>query len=127
MEEVGFIPGGAGLRGVDPLRSVGGFVALNLDLTSREVALGPMGIRGRAFTDWAYTPGLETREVDGDLVSIEERPLVVDAGVGVELGWARSPIRLRVDLPLFVSVPALAVTETGQEAGFRARIWVSGY
>ena len=127
MEEVGFIPGGGNVRGVDPLRSVGGFLALNLDLVSGEMALGPLGIRARAFTDLAYTPGLETRKVDLDLVAISEHPVVADAGLGVELGWRRSPIRLRVDLPILVSDPVLAVTETEGSLRLRARVSVSGY
>jgi len=127
LDEVGYIPGGAGLRGVDPGWSNGGFVALNLDLASREVGLGLLGLRARVFTDWAYTPGLETREVDLDLVEIQEHTVVGDAGVGLELGWGPSPIRLRVDLPLFVTDPALAVMDREENLGFRARVWVSGY
>lgn len=127
LDEVGYVPGGAGLRGVDPSWSNGGFVALNLDLATREIGFGPLGFRARAFTDWAFTPGLESREVDMDLVATQEHDVLGDAGVGLELGWARSPIRLRVDFPLFLTDPALAVMETGDEVAFRARIWISGY
>ncbi len=127
MEDVGFVPGGGGLRGVDPRHSVTRLVTLNMDLVSPGLGMGPFSIRSRAFTDWAITPGFQTREVDGDLVSITDHPVVMDAGVGFELGWASSPIRLRVDLPLFVGDPALAVQETERGGGFRARVWVTGY
>ena len=127
LEEVGFTPGGGGLRGVAPRYSVTRLFALNVDLISPALRAGPISLRSRAFSDLAVTPGFQTTEVDGDLVAITDHPLVMDAGVGFEVGWATSPIRLRLDLPLLVGDPALAVQEVQGAGALRARVWVTGY
>ena len=127
MEEIGFTPGGGGLRGVAPRHSVTRLIALNMDLISPAVRAGPFSLRSRAFSDVAVTPGFQTTDVHGDLVAITDHPLVMDAGIGFEVGWASSPIRLRIDLPLLVGDPALAVQETQDAGALRARVWVTGY
>ncbi len=127
MEEIGFTPGDGGLRGVEPRHSVTRLIAVNMDLISPAVRAGPFSLRSRAFSDVAFTPGFQTTDVHGDLVAITDHPLVMDAGLGFEIGWATSPIRLRIDLPLLVGDPALAVQETQDTGALRARVWVTGY
>ena len=127
LAERGFVPGGGGVRGVDPSRWVDRVLSLNADLISGSVALGPLDLRGRAFGDVAYTPGLETVKREGDVISIQEHTLVMDSGVGFDVGWRRSPIRLRVDFPLVVNDPALALEKREETLGFRGVISVEGY
>jgi hypothetical protein len=51
----------------------------------------------------------------------------MDSGVGFDVGWRRSPIRLRVDFPLVVNDPALALEKREETLGFRGVISVEGY
>ena len=128
LAERGLVPGGAGVRGIDPSLSVNGVLAMNGDLVSAPLGLGPVELRGRIFTDAAFAPELETTtEVHDDLVVTREQDVVLDMGFGFDVGWARSPVRLRIDLPLVVSDPALAREDRDGSVGLRAVLHVVGY
>ena len=76
-----------------------------------------MALRSLAFVGggWARDPvGFDSGETT-----------VASAGVGVEMGLTASPVRLRIDLPFWVSDPAVASSVRGEEGGFRLQLGFS--
>ena len=104
-EHVATVPlGGAGLRGYDPaITTSTAAAAVNLEQGTRLVALSrgsrPLAIWGTAFAD----------------VAAARHDLLGDAGVGVMLrGWLFDrDVRVRVDLPAWLSDPSAAANPTG--------------
>lgn len=115
-------PGGGMLRGFDPRLSAEGVVALNVEvertLVSRSRAKLFRRIRFAAFGDVGHTIG------DGlDPTSSSQLRWLADAGVGLRADHqiGATAFTTRVDLPLYVSRPAVA-QDTGpgnDRAGFR--------
>ena len=102
-------PGGAGVRGVDPRVSTAAIVALNLEL-ERAVVVRPNArlfsrIALAAFTDLSQAIGGSAQPLLGDRIRF-----LGDAGVGLRAEHRIGDTRFmtRLDLPLFVSRPALA-------------------
>ena len=103
------MPGGAGVRGIDPRVSAVGAVALNLELertlVSRQNARLFSRIAIAGFTDLAQAFGGPDQALTGDRLRF-----LGDAGVGLRAEHRIGDTRFvtRFDLPLFVSRPALA-------------------
>jgi Peptidase family M1 domain len=102
-------PGGAGVRGVDPRVSTAAIVALNLEL-ERTVAARPHArlfsrVALAVFTDLSHAIGGSAQPLLGDRIRF-----LGDAGVGLRAEHRIGDTRFmtRLDLPLFVSRPALA-------------------
>jgi hypothetical protein len=50
---------------------------------------------------------------------------LASAGLGMELGLARSPVRIRLDLPVWVSQPELAASARDEEFAPRLQVMFS--
>jgi hypothetical protein len=121
------MPGGAGVRGIDPRVSAEGVVALNLELERTLVARQNARLFSRvaiaAFTDLARAFGGPDQALTGDRVHF-----LGDAGVGLRAEHRIGDTRFvtRLDLPLFVSRPALAQDRSPGDDKVAAR-WVFSF
>ena len=103
------MPGGAGLRGIDPRVSTGAVVALNLELERTMVARPNAKLFNRvslaAFTDLGQEIGGSAQPLTGDRIRF-----LADGGVGLRIEHRLGDTRFvtRFDLPIFVSDPLLA-------------------
>jgi hypothetical protein len=102
-------PGGAGVRGIDPRVSTAAIVALDLEL-ERALLTRPRArlfnrVTVAAFTDLAHAIGGSAQPLLGEPIRF-----LGDAGVGLRAEHRIGDTRFmtRMDLPLFVSRPALA-------------------
>jgi hypothetical protein len=102
-------PGGAGVRGVDPRVSTAAIIALNLELERTVVARPAARLFNRialaGFTDLSQAIGGSAQPLLGERIRF-----LADAGVGIRAEHRIGDTRFttRLDLPLFVSRPALA-------------------
>ena len=103
------LPGGGGVRGVDPRVSSEGIVALDLELARTLVTRQNARLFNRigiaAFTDLAQAFGSSDQPLTGNRLRF-----VGDAGIGIRAEHRIGDTRFvtRFDLPLFVSRPELA-------------------
>ncbi len=103
------MPGGAGLRGIDPRVSTASVVALNLELERTMVTRRKARLFNRiavaAFTDLAQAIGGSAQPLIGDRIRF-----LADGGIGLHAEHRIGDTRFvtRFDLPLFVSRPRLA-------------------
>jgi hypothetical protein len=111
-------PGGAGVRGLDPRVSsdhaLGATAELEYAPWRHPHGVVLKRIAFAAFTDLAIG--------DGDLSGVREHLVAVaDAGVGLRLDqrFAHTTYQMRLDVPLWVSRPALAQGDAGGALGFR--------
>ena len=127
-EDVNYqLPGGGGVRGIDPRVSTRGILALNLELERTMMARPRARLFSRvalaAFTDLAH--GFER---SGDVLPGGRIRFVGDAGLGLRaehwIGDTRFVTRL--DLPLWVSRPALA-QDSAPGDGEMAFRWVFSF
>lgn len=116
-DAVPYVPlGGGGLRGYDPMVGARGLVAVNLEEALRLTWIGParrgLGLYGTLFGD----AGLRWAPDDAPALADDER-WVADAGVGLALRGRLfdRDVRLRVDLPVWVRQPGLAVGERDRD------------
>lgn len=113
-DAVHFIPtGGGGFRGYDPLQPARALLALNVE---EGVRLYQLAGRDRALELRATVFG-DAGARDAKGISSRER-ILADAGIGVALRGRLfdRDLRLRLDLPLYVRFPELAVGE--RELGY---------
>jgi hypothetical protein len=111
-------PGGAGVRGLDPRASSDNALGATAELEyapwrhPHGIVLKRIAIA--AFTDVAMGDG-DLSGVRGHLVA------VADAGVGLRLDqrFAHTSYQMRLEIPLWVSRPALAQDDAGGALGFR--------
>ena len=121
------LPGGGGLRGIDPRVSTRGLVALNVELERTMVSRPKARLFSRvalaAFTDLAH--GFQG---DEDAPSSGRIRFLGDAGVGLRAEHRIGDTRFvtRFDLPLWVSRPELAQDRSpgDDEVAFR---WVFSF
>lgn len=120
-DDVPYVPlGGGGLRGYDPFVGARGVVALNLEEAVRLAWIGRvprrLGLYGTLFGD----AGMRWAREDAPDLADDDR-WVADAGVGLALRGRLfdRDVRLRLDLPLWVRQPGLAVGERGRDGGAR--------
>ncbi len=112
-----------GFNSTVPYPAVG---TLALEVASTEWTPGQArGVRLRpilfAGAGWAEFPPIGGGLPPVDPDSNDDR-WVASAGIGVEFGLAASPVRLRIDLPLWVSEPALASSSRGEGLGVRLQL-----
>lgn len=112
--DVGFVPpGGGGLRGYDALASTRALVALNLEEGLLLRTFGPSSRRLSLHANVFGDVGVR----DAAQLSARQR-MLADAGVGVAVRgrYYDRPVKLRLDLPVYVRHPELAVGERGARA-----------
>jgi hypothetical protein len=103
------MPGGAGLRGIDPRVSTASVVALDLELEHTVLARPKSNLFSRVslavFTDLAQAIGGSAQPLTGDRIRF-----LADGGIGLRAEHRIGDTRFvtRFDLPLFVSRPRLA-------------------
>jgi hypothetical protein len=121
------LPGGGGVRGIDPRVSTRGLAALNVELERTMVARPKASLFSRvalaAFTDLAQ--GIE----DGSDAPLTGRiRFLGDAGVGLRAEHRIGDTRFvtRFDLPLWVSRPELAQDRSPGDDAFAFR-WVFSF
>jgi hypothetical protein len=136
LADAGHEPGGASLQGYDRGLSFGQLVGLSGAVSTRALPveeLGGLQLRGRLFGGVALGPkpyGVGAPDVltpdvrDG--LDAWSHPYA-SAGLGVELGLRRSPVRIRVDLPVLVADPELASMARDGSFGLRYSITLLGY
>ena len=121
------LPGGGGVRGVDPRVSARGLVALNLELERTMLARPNARLFSRvalaAFTDLAH--GFQR---DGDVLPAGRIRFIGDAGVGLRAEHRIGETRFvtRFDLPLWVSRPELAQDHSAGDGDVAFR-WVFSF
>jgi hypothetical protein len=121
------MPGGAGLRGIDPRVSTAAVVALNLELERTVLARPHAGLFSRvslaAFTDLGQAIGGSAQPLTGERIRF-----LADGGIGVRAEHRIGDTRFvtRVDLPLFVSDPLLAQDRAPGDDGLAFR-WVFSF
>ncbi|HSG49821.1 MAG TPA: hypothetical protein VLA43_18505, partial [Longimicrobiales bacterium] len=85
---------------------------------ARSLALRPILFAGAG---WAELPplalGLEPLPA-----GLDDDEWVQSAGIGIEFGLRTSPVRLRADLPVWVSEPLLASSARDDRGGFRVQL-----
>ena len=121
------LPGGGGLRGIDPRVSTRGLAALNVELERTMVSRPEARLFSRvalaAFTDLAH--GFQA---DDDLAAGAKIRFLGDAGIGLRAEHRIGDTRFvtRFDLPLWVSRPELAQDRSpgDDEVAFR---WVFSF
>jgi hypothetical protein len=121
------LPGGGGVRGIDPRVSTTGAVSLNLELERTMVTRPRARLFSRvalaAFTDLAH--GFQS---DADALAFGRIRFLGDAGIGLRAEHRIGETRFvtRFDLPLWVSRPELAQDRSpgDDELGFR---WVFSF
>jgi hypothetical protein len=121
------LPGGGGVRGIDPRVSTRGLVSLNAELERTVVSRPAARLFSRvalaAFTDLAH--GFQS---DEDALSAGRIRFLGDAGVGLRAEHRIGDTRFvtRFDLPLWVSRPELAQDRSAadDEVAFR---WVFSF
>ncbi|UCC26929.1 MAG: M1 family metallopeptidase [Gemmatimonadales bacterium] len=126
LEATGRSPGGGTLAGFDGTVPYPLIATLAVEFAGSEwmprmapqVRLRPIVFAG---VGWAEFPplALDVPPVDPD--SNDDR-WVNSAGVGVEFGLSDSPVRLRLDLPLWVSEPVMASSARDGEVGLRLQL-----
>ena len=111
-------PGGAGLRGFDDRlsapRALGATVELEYTLSRRP--------RGGLFYRIALAGFADGALADGDLAAADRLTTAADAGLGLRLDHrlGRTSFQTRLDLPLWISRPALAQDDGPRRpVGFR--------
>lgn len=132
LEEHGVTQGGGGLPGYHPGLAFAQLNTLAAGLLTPALQVERWGQRiqfqARAFAGVGAgsppslegAPDLLTRGLRG---SLDWGHLYASAGAGVEMGLARSPLRLRVDVPFYVADPELAAT--GRDDAVAPRLVVS--
>jgi hypothetical protein len=135
LELHGWVPGDGDLVGYHPGLALGQLTSLTgrLDTPAAGIRLKSVRILARAgvFAGAAmgaaptqtYGPGILTAQASAGLDSW--RHVYASAGVGGEIVVAGSPLRLRLDLPLFVGDPNLAATGRSGRFAFRYAISVT--
>ena len=127
-------PGDGNLRGFDRSLMVDRVVSLGGEVRTSRLEAGPLEVGADFFLEGAWVPELVDL-ADGALfgdgtgeleVLLEENALLFDAGAGLVVGWAGSPLALRVDVPFFVSDPGYARSARDEEIGLRWAISVVG-
>ncbi len=138
LDDRGWVAGGGVLRGFDPTVSLAWLVSADLEVAAPGLALGgPRGLRLRPLAfggiGTGAQPGLPLLLplAPGTDDSVEDRlparTLLWSAGVGLELARPGSPFRLRVDVPVLISHPELAVDARENRAGFRVQVGFAGW
>jgi hypothetical protein len=103
------VPGGGGIRGIDPRVSTASVIALDLELDRTLIARPKASLFSRvsiaAFTDLAQAIGGSAQPLTGERIHF-----LADGGVGLRAEHRIGDTRFvtRIDLPLFVSRPLLA-------------------
>lgn len=133
FDEEGWAEGGGQLLGYDRGLSFAQLITLTADASTAPAQLG-LGLQGalRLFGGLGF--GSEPWPLDGP-AALQELSMPLEgwshvyasAGAGVEVGVARSPIRLRVDVPFFVADPEVATRERVNQVGFRYSVRLIGY
>ncbi|MEJ2538691.1 MAG: hypothetical protein P8188_01700, partial [Gemmatimonadota bacterium] len=120
LTATGRVPGGGTLPGYSSALPFGALATGVMELAAPEWTVGPealpVALRPVAFggLGWGEVLDLPGTEPSDDLLA--------SAGLGVELGLQGSPLRLRLDLPVWVSRPAWASSSREGETGFRVEV-----
>ena len=113
------LPGGGNLRGFSPLLVTRGLVALNVE-ADQALLQRP---RARLLQRVAVAGFADLAQPFGGRLNPAGSALLADAGIGVRALWrlGQSSVTTRIDLPLYVSAPALAQDQGpgGRRVGFR--------
>jgi hypothetical protein len=133
LDEEGWVEGGGQLLGYDIGLSFAQLLTLTADARTSPIGLG-LGLQAAARVFGGVGLGSKPWPVDGPAVLADLTVPIegwnhayASAGAGVELGLARSPIRLRVDVPFFVADPELATLARIDQLGFRYTVRLIGY
>jgi hypothetical protein len=126
LSEYGDATGGGELRGYYRGITSPVLVGANLEVLSPGLELGPVTLRVGAFADGAWTSeNLKGFNREGSPVQPDsDLALLWDAGPSLDLQSEWTSDRLRIDFPVFVSVPALAQSESVNQWAFRIRFQV---
>ncbi len=110
-----FVPGGGDVRGYARSAAYGRLASLGAEVGTPNATLGPLEARM-----WGFGAGALTWNEDGshDFAS---------AGAGVEAGLKGSPVRLRFDVPFWLSNPRIGSRATDRNVGFRWTLQILGY
>jgi hypothetical protein len=134
LELNGWVPGGGALEGYHPGVALANLASLDgsLGTPARSVRLRGTRFDARARLFAGMAMGAAPTAVDAppaldDTVWTEFgrwSHFYGSAGAGVEVGVAGAPLRLRLDLPLFVADPALAASGRSGHLAFRYSVSV---
>lgn len=116
LTATGRVPGGGTLPGFSSALPLGALATGVLELAAPELHLGGVAARPVAFGGLGW--GEAVAGADGAL----DRDLVYSAGGGLELGLRDSPLRLRLDVPVWVSRPEWASSARDGETGVRVEV-----
>jgi len=127
-------PGDGNLRGYGRGLMEDRIVSLGAELASARAPVGPVSVGLDVFGDLGWIPDITTRsggpfgpgQVGDVVVSVQENPILADAGAGLSVGWKGSPLALRLDVPFLVSYPELAGDGRSDPVAFRWTISVVG-
>jgi len=133
-DEEGWVAGGGRMLGYHPGLSFPGLVTLIAEVGGAPKGIG-LGLRARAHVFAGVGVGSRPESADAPAVL---SPTVADgldgwrhpyasAGLGMEVGEARTPVRIRVDVPFFVADPQVATRGRDGRLGFRWTVRISGY
>ncbi len=135
LELHGWVPGGGDLVGYHPGLALGQMASLtgraSIPAASVRVRRSRIQLRAGVFAGVAM--GAAPTETDGPDILTTAAAAGLDswahaytsAGVGGEFAVAGSPLRLSLDLPLFVGDAALAATERSQRFAFRYAVSIT--
>ncbi|GMV04008.1 MAG: hypothetical protein AMXMBFR53_02890 [Gemmatimonadota bacterium] len=132
LEEYGVAAGGGELPGYHPGLGFGVLGTLTAELRTPTLTVVPRagGIEARGRLFGGVGSGSPPTAAGGPEVltgaarnALDWWHLYASAGVGAELGWSGSPLRVRVDAPLVVADPDVAAT--GRDGVFAPRVVVS--
>ena len=114
------MPGGGTLRGYDPRVPYPWVATATATLRGPGATVGTIGLRPLAFAGVgaAGSPGAGFELPSGEALA--------SAGVGAEIGLARSGWRLRLDVPFWVSHPEVASGARDESTGFRIQVGFLG-
>ena len=120
LEATGRVPGGGTLPGYSSALPFGALATGTLELAAPELEMHlgfPFALRPVAFGGAGWGEALVS-----DTGVAADRDVVYSAGAGLELGLQDSPLRLRLDVPVWVSRPEWASSARTDGAAFRVEV-----
>jgi len=133
-DEEGWVSGGGQILGYHPGLSLPKLVTLTAEAEGAPMRLG-LGLQAWPHVFAGVGVGSSPEPTDAPPIlspSVADeldgwRHPYASAGVGVEVGEGRSPVRLRFDVPFFVADPRVATRGRDGRVRFRWTVRISGY